>query len=268
MKRGYWIGTWNGNPKRHDSTYEVKNNNKQKKKIDCNQRAEILSTYPCIQQDITSYQQLRLLIAYIILTFFVSYVIQRKDARRGCCNFPVTILYSTKLHFPESWCHLQESIGSTLLFSHFRPRDGTPENWLFPMHVHPRAYVCVIYETAKGKFSGEHRTIAWWRHSTTYTYQNLSGPSVVVFLCKFNKKAKKKWILVLVVKFCLLNVKNDLLGKQNIKRCILRDHISSHNTIHKFKNRQVRNCNTTPDKQESGFPLALWIDWSCSPCLV
>ena len=48
-----------------------------------------------------------------------------------------------------------------------------------------------------------------------------------------------------------------LLGKQNIKRSIPRDHMSSHDTINKFKNRQVRNCNTTPDKQESGFPLAL-----------
>ena len=186
-----WHVEWR-NPRRHDSTYEVKNNNKQKKK-NCNQRKKCnvqsdlhnkgpLCTvtrarrnieYPCIKQDITNYQQLRLLIAYIILTFFVSYVIQPKDPRKECYNFPVTILYSTKLHFRESWCYLQESIGSTLSFSHFRPRDGTPENWLFPMHMHPRVYVCVIYETAKGKFAGEHRTIAWWRHYTTYILQVL-----------------------------------------------------------------------------------------------
>ena len=115
-----WHVEWR-NPRRHDSTYEVKNNNKQKKK-NCNQRKKCnvqsdlhnkgpLCTvtrarrnieYPCIKQDITNYQQLRLLIAYIILTFFVSYVIQPKDPRKECYNFPVTILYSTKLHLRES----------------------------------------------------------------------------------------------------------------------------------------------------------------------
>ena len=107
----------------------------------------------------------------------------QKIPGEGVIIFPLQS-YTPRLSERLEQANLQESIGSTLLFSHFRPRDGTPENWLFPMHVHPRAYVCVIYETAKGKFAGEHRTIAWWRHSTTYTYQNPLGLSVVVFLCK------------------------------------------------------------------------------------
>ena len=40
----------------------------------------------------------------------------------------------------------------SVCFSHFRPRDGSPENCFFQMasvHVHPRAYVCIINESQK-----------------------------------------------------------------------------------------------------------------------
>ena len=43
-----------------------------------------------------------------------------------------------------------------LCFSQFRARDGTPENCTFQMwsvHVHPRAYVCIINKMSKGEFS-------------------------------------------------------------------------------------------------------------------
>ena len=38
--------------------------------------------------------------------------------------------------------------------------DVIPENRFFQMsslYVHPRAYVCIIFEKTKGKFSGEHQ---------------------------------------------------------------------------------------------------------------
>ena len=43
----------------------------------------------------------------------------------------------------------------SVCFSHLRPRDGSPENCFFQMssvHVHPRAYVCIINENSQGEF--------------------------------------------------------------------------------------------------------------------
>ena len=43
----------------------------------------------------------------------------------------------------------------SVCFSQFRARDGTLENCSFQMssvHVHARAYVCIIKEMSKGKF--------------------------------------------------------------------------------------------------------------------
>ena len=52
----------------------------------------------------------------------------------------------------------QEQIFLACMFCmsfHFRPRDGTLENCFFQMssvHVHPRAYVCIINENSQGEF--------------------------------------------------------------------------------------------------------------------
>ena len=43
----------------------------------------------------------------------------------------------------------------SVCFSQFRARDGLPVNCLLQMssvHMHPRAYVCIINEMSKGKF--------------------------------------------------------------------------------------------------------------------
>ena len=57
-----------------------------------------------------------------------------------------------------------------LLFSHYRPRDGTPENWFFfefrLMNVHPRAYICIINEKTKGN-PGKHHVV--WIEKTKQT---------------------------------------------------------------------------------------------------
>ena len=55
---------------------------------------------------------------------------------------------------------------------HFRPRDGALENCFFffkfrLMHVHPRAYVCIIHEKTKGKFPEEHHVV--WLGKTKHT---------------------------------------------------------------------------------------------------
>ena len=46
-----------------------------------------------------------------------------------------------------------------VLFSHFRPRDSTPENCFLPISSYSRAHVCLIYEKTKGKFPGEHHMV-------------------------------------------------------------------------------------------------------------
>ena len=51
-----------------------------------------------------------------------------------------------------------------VLFSHFRPRDdGTPQRTVSfkfcPMHVHPRAFVCIFYDKTKIKFPGENHVV-------------------------------------------------------------------------------------------------------------
>ena len=46
-----------------------------------------------------------------------------------------------------------------VLFSHLRPRDGTPENCFFQISSYSCALVCLIYEKTKGKFPGEHHVV-------------------------------------------------------------------------------------------------------------
>ena len=54
----------------------------------------------------------------------------------------------------------QTLFSQQVLFSHFRPLDGTLEKmFLFkcrPMQVHSRAYVCILQEQTKDKFPREH----------------------------------------------------------------------------------------------------------------
>ena len=57
-----------------------------------------------------------------------------------------------------------------VLFSHFRQRNGTPENCFFQkfkcclMLVHPNAFVCIINEKTRGKIS--------WRTSGGLNWEN------------------------------------------------------------------------------------------------
>lgn len=53
-----------------------------------------------------------------------------------------------------------------VLFSYFRPCDGTPQSFFLIqmssytcMHVHPCACVCITYVKTKGKFAREHHMV-------------------------------------------------------------------------------------------------------------